>query len=273
MIDSLATEVCNGNVILFVGSGASNGLGLPTWPQLINHLGEDLGFDPDVFSSLSNALSLAEYYRLEKGSIGALRSWMDREWHVTDDLLRGSRIHELIVQLKFSLIYTTNYDPLLERAFELQGKPFNRIINARDIARADSRLTTIVKFHGDFEDDSSLVISESDYFNRLAFDGPLDIKLRADAIGKTLLFIGYSLSDLNIRLMLFQMKNLWRQSGFEDSRPRSYVLMSRPNVVQERILRTWDVHPLMSDGADETKGLCQFLESLLVAVRALRPEY
>ena len=37
------------NVILFVGAGISATLGLPTWNDLVAKMGEDLGFDADLF--------------------------------------------------------------------------------------------------------------------------------------------------------------------------------------------------------------------------------
>jgi hypothetical protein len=46
------------------------------------------------------------------------------------------------------------------------------------------------------------VLTETDFLNRLSFDSPLDIKLHADALGRTVLFIGYSMTDPNIRLLL-----------------------------------------------------------------------
>src|SRR3954463_15916107 len=90
-------------------------------------------------------------------------------------------------------------------------------------------ITQIVKFHGDFDDDGSLVITETDYFNRLAFDAPLDVKFRSDALGKTVLFIGYSMTDLNIRLLLHKLWRTWQVSGYERDRPKSFVFMARGN--------------------------------------------
>jgi len=113
---------------------------------------------------------------------------MEREWQVDDEALKRSKIHQLIVRLQFPLVYTTNYDHLLERAFSLHGQRFNKTITAKDIARADPSLPTIVKFHGDLDDEGSLVVTETDYFRRLAFEEPLDIKLTADA--KSLLAFG-----------------------------------------------------------------------------------
>lgn len=57
-----------------------------------------------------------------------------------------------------------------------------------DVAEAQAELPHIVKFHGDFDDDASLVLTESDYFERLDFDTPLDSKFQADVLGRSILF-------------------------------------------------------------------------------------
>lgn len=71
------------NAILFVGAGISATLGLPTWSDLIGKMGNDLGYDPDLFKEYGDNLMLSEYYSLEKGRIGELRSWMDENWKIS----------------------------------------------------------------------------------------------------------------------------------------------------------------------------------------------
>ena len=250
-------------LILFVGSGISAGLGLPTWEDFIGRLGTDVGFEPNEFLALSSDFrSLAEFYRLEQGSLDALSSRMAADWQVSDEALCASQAHQLIVRLNFPLVYTTNYDPLLERAYRLAGRSFNRIVNARDIACSNASLPTIVKFHGDLSDPGSMVLAETDYMRRLSFEHPLDMKLAADAFGSAVLFIGYSVSDINLRVLLYRLRGIWRASGCEDARPRSYVLMTTANQVQERILDSWGVAPLIATDADETKAVAVFLERL-----------
>ena len=107
------------------------------------------------------------------------------------------------------------------------------------MADAADGVTYIVKYHGDFDDDASLVLTETDFLDRLSFDSPLDIKFRADALGRTILFIGYSMSDPNVRLLLHGIWQTWERSGHRDHRPRSFVFMPPSNPVQEAMLARW----------------------------------
>jgi SIR2-like domain len=185
--------------------------------------------------------------------------------------LRKSKVHELVVALDFPIIYTTNYDSNIEVAFNVFGRAYVKVANVRDIAKTREGLPQIVKFHGDFDDDDSLVITETDYFNRLSFDTPLDIKFRSDALGKTVLFIGYSMSDLNIRLLLHSLWRTWRLSGFQKDRPRSFIFMGEKDRMQQALLEQWGIEALTSDTEDREQALISFLEGLRAAVGE-RPE-
>jgi len=258
-IDELARLIRARKVILFAGAGLSMSVGLPSWNELVAHMRRELGLEPEGRASYQ---TLAEYYRLTRGSIGPLRSWMDRTWSVSEERVKKSRLHELFIGLDFPLIYTTNYDNNLEIAFRLHGKPFVKVANARDVANASDGATQIVKFHGDFEDDASLVITESDYFARMSFDSPLDVKFRADAMSRTLLFIGYSLRDLNIRLLLHRIWESWSRSPYERNRPQSYIFLPRAGPAQRAVLARWGLTVVTSQTKDPEAGLTDFLERL-----------
>lgn len=248
MFDELVRSVKAKNVILFVGAGVSANLGAPTWGQLIAKMGEDLGYDPAVFGAGDvTYLALAQYYKLERGSIGPLRSWMDNSWSVPDDKIRASEIYRMITEIGFPIIYTTNYDRYLETAFRVHNKEHIKILDVRDISRIKGSETQIVKFHGDFDSDQSMVLAEQDYFERLSFDSPLDVKFRSDALGKTILFIGYSMTDINIRMLMHKIWKTWQISGHAKDRPKSYVFLSRPDPIQTTVLRQWDVEVISED--------------------------
>ena len=154
-MQELKDRIRNRKVILFVGAGVSSCLGLPTHSQLIAHIAAELGYDPDVFSSYGDHLSLAEYYQIQRGTIGSLRSWMDVEWHHGSIDIAKSRVHRLIVELDFPIIYTTNFDRWIERAFESYPKAYVKIADAPDLQKIQDNVTQIVKFHGDFDNDDS----------------------------------------------------------------------------------------------------------------------
>lgn len=268
--DELAQSIKERRAILFAGAGVSMSIGLPSWRMLVEHMVEELCLDPEAVEEMNGSYqTLAEFYRLKQGSIGALRSWMDRNWAVSRENVETSELHRLIVNLDFPIIYTTNYDRNLEIAFEIHGRPYVKVANAKDVAKATGGDTQIVKFHGDFDDDASLVLAETDYFERLSFDSPLDVRFRSDALGRTILFIGYSMSDMNIRLLLHRLWDTWRRSGYEKDRPKSFVFMTRANPVQEAVLARWGITVLSDEAEDPAEALRTFLAKLKERVDAL----
>lgn len=271
-MQELVQAIRDRTALLFVGAGVSMNLGTPSWGQLSAHIAERLGYDPDEFRTWGNDQTLAEFYALHTGTIGPLRSWMDVEWHRdAAEKVRKSEIHRLIVKLAFPVIYTTNYDRYLELAHEAHGAAYTKVANLGELSAADPAVAQIVKFHGDFEDDGSIVLSESSHFERLSLEGPLDLKLRADLLGRVALFIGYSVSDVGIRYLLYRLNKLWEGSPYAKARPRAYVFLGRPNPVQQRVLANWGIVPLFSESPDIGEGLRQLLDALAKAAAKAPP--
>jgi hypothetical protein len=268
LIASLAKKMRTRDVILFVGAGVSQNLGLPLWSDLLGEMGKELGFEPDEFRDLADPLVLAEFYKLEKKSLGAFRSLMDRRWHSDESRVDDSPIHQLIVDLKFPIVYTTNYDRWLEIAHARRGVPYRKIADVRDIPGALRDETQIIKFHGDFDHDESLVLTEAHFFDRMDFESPLDIKLRADSLGKTILFIGYALADMNIRLLMYRLQRMWERSVGSSERPDSYIFVPTPNRIQETVLEARGIQSIASTDDDPGRGLEAFLRALLDHVRS-----
>jgi hypothetical protein len=250
-------------VILFVGAGMSLSLGLPPWRALVEHMTERLGIDAARFGDKLSYLTLAEYFRLQHGSIGPLRSWMDREWHRGDIEVKRSRAHELIAKGNFPIIYTTNYDRWLENAFEHYRRPYMKIVNVADLTHLKPGTTQIIKFHGDFENDDSIVLDESSYFRRLDFESPLDIKLRADILGRAVLFIGYSLADINIRYLFYRLSRMWKAAVPGIPQPNSFIFSPSKNPVQEAVLAQWGIQMIALEREDPSQALVEFLEGVV----------
>lgn len=263
VLQELRRTYQEGNLILFVGAGLSINLGLPTWGQVVDEIAVRLGYDVETFRSYGNHLSLIEYYCQREG-VDALRRWMHYEWHRSDVDIRASRPHTIIAENNFPIIYTTNYDGWLEEAFRVRDRSFVKVLNVSDMRRIAPGCVQIIKFHGDFEDRDSMVLGESSYFDRLSFESPLDIKLRADVLGKSVLFIGYSLTDINIRLLFYKLSQLWDADAGAGAQPMSYFFSLRENPVESAILYRRGITMLAAgdSGDDPGQALTEFLEAL-----------
>jgi len=265
----IAVEIDPRNTILFVGAGVSMALGLPSWQALIDEIGRKLGFDPRIFATYGTALSLAEYYKIETGSIGPLRSWMDTEWHSKDIDIDKSGMEEAIVMAGLRKIYTTNFDRWLEKSCDHWGVSYRKVSRVSDIPAVRDGELEIVKFHGDFEDDDSLVLTESSYLDRLNFESPLDLVLRADSLKYGMLFVGYSLADTNVRYLFHKLADLWSRVPKKVPRPKSYIFMMHPNPIDEAIFERWGITAIQNKSDIALDGLPSFLND--IAARTSKP--
>ncbi|KFB21916.1 Sir2 family NAD-dependent protein deacetylase [Pseudomonas aeruginosa PGPR2] len=187
---------------------------------------------------------------------------MDREWHKSSTDIAASEIHRLIALGRFSRIYTTNYDRWLEMAHDKYEVPYDKIASVADLVSATEGRRQIVKFHGDFDDEASIVLDETSYFQRLNYDSPLDIKLSNDVLGNSVLFIGYSISDINIRLLFYRLTEMWGRSVLPSARPKSYVFMNRPNPVAREVLGQWGIEMIVSEEDDPKHGFAALLREI-----------
>src|SRR4029077_3027047 len=124
-----------------------------------------------------------------------------------------SEVHEAIVKAGFRKIYTTNFDRWIEHACKHWRIRYRKILTVNDLASKQDGSLEVVKFHGDFDDDKTLVLTETSYFERLDFEAPIDLMLRADVLRHPVLFIGYSLSDINVRSLSHRLAKVWKQAG------------------------------------------------------------
>lgn len=262
--EEIRDKLRNDNIILFIGAGLPAALGLPTWGKLIDEIAEMLGYDPDVFKCSGDYLSLAEFFQLVKENDWKqeLKKWMNKSFTVSDDKVSDAPAYQALAKLNAKLIYTTNYDHSIETALRLQGKTYKRIVNTDDLVNISADAVQVVKFHGDMDKMDSIVLSESNYFDRLDFSSPLDIRLRSDMLGKSILFIGYSLSDINMRFLLYKLDQLWKGSNHLGQRPKSYIFLAHPDPIQEKIFQKRGIIPIVGSDTNEGKNLSQFLEKI-----------
>jgi hypothetical protein len=260
---TIAQALVARQAVLFVGAGVSMNVGLPSWRGLTAFMADELGLDPAHLRTpgLSDQ-TMAEFYRLKRGSLDEVSRWLKDQWEVCTEAVARSAIYELIVSLNFPVIYTTNYDRNLEIAYEAHGRPHLRITEIGDLAKLGGGVTPIIKIHGDLESPDTLVLTETDHFERLSFNAPLDIRFRADAMHKTLLFVGYSMSDMNIRLLFYRLWQTWQQSGSSGTRPPAFIFMPVYDPVQQAVLEHWGITCVTEALPEPGEALQAFLRKI-----------
>jgi hypothetical protein len=159
------------------------------------------------------------------------------------------------------LIVTTNYDDLMERAFRDAGQPFdtltymargehqgkflhvsadgkiNPIDRPNEILLPLDERPVVLKIHGAVNrgpesTKDSYVIREDDYIDYLARTSDITSVLPAALVAKLkeshLLFLGYSLSDWNLRVILHR---IWSERELEY---KSWAIQVHPQAIDQQ---------------------------------------
>ena len=246
----------DGQVVPLLGAGANlcgrpddqswlPGHFLPNGQELASLLARKVpDYPPTVLEDLLRVSQCVDLKRGWKVLYGTLHELFDADYPPTDLHRFLASIPQLITRLErpprdsHLLVVTTNYDDVLERAFEEAGEPYDLVWY---VARGDhvgkfmhqppagepvvvedpdqyvepfdlSQRSVVLKIHGAVDrtggDLDSFVITENNYIEYLArtdirrlIPKGLAAKLRSSSI----LFLGYSLRDWNLRAIFHRV--------------------------------------------------------------------
>jgi hypothetical protein len=201
------------NGAIFVGAGLSIGAGLPGWGDLMQRLSSEL----DDCPANASYLDLAQYYVIQFGK-NRLISRLREELETVD--IQPTVLHNALVQLKISPVFTTNYDNLLEKALQAAGIKFNPVVTSSDASFWTSDRVQLVKLHGDINQPGTVVITSEDY-EKYSSEHPALARLLSTTMQtRTLLLLGYSATDIDFRQLLTQVQS---ESGA--FKPNAYAVM------------------------------------------------
>jgi hypothetical protein len=217
LVQGIRDEEC----LIFLGAGASTvpdgQVGLPTGGELSRQLAAECEYPgPDK----SDFLRVCQYYELMQDGHRLRRSIIKK---LSVPGLMPGKLHTLIAGLPIKCVITTNYDKLMELAFQIAGRqPQVAIydINAEPSNRSVSITEStplVYKVHGSMDDSSTMLCTEDDIVQFLAciLNGtpPLLPLVRQLFENNIILFIGYGLKDWNIRTMIRAMR-LKKRAGW-----------------------------------------------------------
>lgn len=278
---------------------------LPDGRELAGYLADE--FD-DYDGDPHDLVRVSQYVAALGGGTGPLykmlRPVFDRDYAVTP-------IHEFLADLPgalreagklrgYPLVITTNYDDLLERAFDAAGEPFDLCAyvaegseaergrfrhqppggEVRTIMEPESYLdvslderAVILKVHGFVDRDrtnseprDSFVITEDhyiDYLTRTDLRQLLPPKLLARLAECHFLFLGYSMRDWNLRAML---QRLWSE---RTTRWDSWAVQLAPDPLERK---SWELRGVQILEIDLDTYLVGLRERLAASTARAAPQ-
>lgn len=250
LVEAILSKKC----VLFAGAGISRGKimtkegekeqYLPTWEGLLTFLANE--------AQKSNYITNSQYRQLRKAAKNGKHLFVsetirrkvgEKEF---DDMLGSifrsptlmlTEKHKIITQIPFSAIVTTNYDKLIESAYAFINKslpPIYTFDNSPDIVSAlSSNRFFVLKAHGDIDRKETIILSERDYRDVVYRQPGYRAALNAIFIMKTVLFIGASLADPDIKLVLESVSESFTGKG-----PTHYALLPMKEAAIEEV-RHW----------------------------------
>ena len=131
-----------------------------------------------------------------------------------------NEMRECISAIKPQWVITTNYDLIMEQLVDN-----SRTIGPYNPFSMQEGMTTVFHMHGHIRDSQSIVVSEKDYVDLLKVDDYRQMKLSSSLAESSVIFMGYSLGDINVRAALnrAQSYNLNACDEFEKKYPKIYV--------------------------------------------------
>jgi hypothetical protein len=227
-LEYLARRIKNKDFALFLGSGVNSTL-LPTEDELSKELiGEfQLSIPQSQASSLPYVAQRVDqrYGRDELFQYVKRRLTFDQH----DNRVQPGQTHELIRDLGFERMVTTNYDDLIVQTYQRNGRPILHFVPKSGMPwpYSDQDQAVLIAWHGTLLYPSLLVLTEEDYTRFLDQFEDRSKEVKEWYTRHPFLFIGYNLGDPNFRMLHMQVDRLQRAAFGTSTSPRKNWAIQR----------------------------------------------
>jgi hypothetical protein len=223
-----------GRAALFCGAGTSIPVGMKDWISLLTGIASKLRLQVEFVSDL---VELAQFNFNERGTRNEIHELIMNEYARR---AKPGPLHEHLIRLPIDTIWTTNYDKVIEHAFQENGMRPDVKVTAGSLA-AHPRLwdVQIFKMHGDVDDPDNAVLTKADYdeypftSRGRAFLASLEVAM----MSQTFFFLGFSFNDPNIDHVLGRLSVMHGRG-----QRMHYCVMRRPSVEAAGPNRNRDEH-------------------------------
>lgn len=140
---------------------------------------------------------------------------------------------------KAKVIITTNYDTFIEDLLEEIGNKPNIYVGQKGFFDQTLDWSELYKIHGDVNLSNSIVINEQDYTEYDHNSILLSAKILVNMIESPIIFLGYSLSDRNVRELLGEFASQIPQEDIRKTTNRIMIVEyeEKQNALEEEMMR------------------------------------
>ncbi|RYX87153.1 SIR2 family protein [bacterium] len=242
---TLIDQIRNKSVVLFLGSGfAYNSLHpqnkkAPLGAELATQIARKFLGDDYIGQPLTYISDLA----ISASNLFDVQSFI---YEIFEPFSPNEKQKEF-ASFSWKAIFTTNYDLILEKAYNNNTKAAQELSTIYRNTREQDIFKSInsvpyYKLHGSIsyinDQELPLILSSDQYISHLKNRDRLFTKLRELALDYTFLFVGYSNQDWNIRAILKELENI------KEGRPRSYMISPHFTEVEENYWNERKISPI-----------------------------
>ncbi len=205
------------------------------------------------FLRSNDATQIAGVFKSNRGTVNYYRFLRSRFRHQE---YRCAPLLNLIPRLPVRVIFTTNFDKLLETACRTRGGSEDPVvvIDPNQIQPLNGHERQIIKLHGDIDHPGSIVLTEQDYVSFEDRCEAIRLMLRAHIAFSTLVLIGFGLKDPHFTRIFASAQRLVADSG-----SRVIALMAGQNVYE---MRKWQQNGLTINHFDAYDDVPAFLKTV-----------
>lgn len=234
-----------GKLVIFVGSGVScNVAEMPSWNKLIQNMAKAINYSRcdtcrhkkegcEITCLLKDDFSTDELLKIPQHVFNKDKELYNRI--LTESFPTVSvdaPLSSAILDINPAHIITTNYDQLLETSKNIFSQQYQVIVHDKDLLNADKG-KYIIKMHGDLLEPDSIVLKEQDYLDYSQNHVLIELFIKSLLTDHIVLFLGYSLNDYNIKLIISWLNYMRSQNGALDENRRIGYLILDQEIIDD----------------------------------------
>ncbi len=259
-------------MLFFFGAGLPANIRMPVWDALVERIAQELGYDPPrLLSQLGDHMQIVDYFCALKKDQGPLHYILAELYRVPSVSTPGLdwRAYACLRDLDPKLVYTTNFDVSIEEYFSAHGRTPHTVSKIDHLLDAPTGARPIVvHFHGDVLHPHTIVLGERAYLTRLDLESPMDLRLRSDLLSHTVVFLGYSFRDFNVRYIWHKLRRLLAPYSADYGHTyEGYFVTQRENEVFSEIMRSNGLRTVTVPVANVADTIPAFLTGLSEALK------